>query len=469
MIHCYRQNGLNIVLDTASGSVHCVDDIAFDAIQIYDNCGRERTISLLSEKYAELTDTGVLELITEIEELKNRGKLYSEDTWEQFSAKARGTTLKALCLNVSHMCNMSCGYCFAGKGEYSGKAKLMPLETGMRALDFLAANSGDHKNLYIDFFGGEPLLNWDVVRGVVRYGREIERRGSKRFLFTLTTNGLLIDDGVIEFVNREMSNVVLSLDGRREVNDASRKLPDGSGTYEAVLPGFRRLVQARGGRNYYIRGTYTNRNIDFTEDILHLADLGFTELSMEPVVPAPMRTSADNAEDEPSYRLTAEHLPEINRQYELLAAEMLERKKEGRGFTFYHFMLDLKSGPCLYKRLAGCGVGTEYLAVTPDGELYPCHQFVGNQEFLMGDIFSGISNISLQDEFRRCTVYARAECLGCWARMYCSGGCAAGAYNSSGSIAGVYGFGCEVFKKRIECAIMMKAAEASSNNISTEG
>ena len=446
MIHCYKLSGYNIVLDTPSGCVHSVDDVAYDAIRIYENEGEAGVLSKIGEQYPDLPDEEIASLISDIRELEGSGKLFSADEFSGMVEKARSAPLKALCLNVSHMCNMACGYCFAGRGEYRGKGKLMPLETAVRAIDFLIESSGPRKNLYVDFFGGEPLLNFGVVKKTVEYARGAERTSGKRFRFTLTTNGLLIDDDVIDFANREMDNVVLSLDGRPEVNDASRRLPGGAGAYDAVVPKFRKLVESRGGKNYYIRGTYTSGNTDFFNDITHIADLGFTELSMEPVVSPP---------DAP-YALSPGHLPEIFGQYEMLADEMLKREQEGRGFRFYHFMLDLSGGPCLYKRLAGCGAGTEYLAVTPDGELFPCHQFIGNDEFLVGDIYSGIANSALQDEFRGCTIYSREECRACWARMYCSGGCAANAFNASGSISGTYELGCELFKKRVECAIMMK-------------
>jgi len=345
---------------------------------------------------------------------------------------------------------MSCDYCFAGKGGYGGDTALMSLETGKRAVDFLISNSEGRKNLDIDFFGGEPLLNWDVVKQIVGYARSIEGDAGKNIRFTLTTNGLLIDDDVIEFTGRDMHNVVLSLDGRQETNDAMRKLPGGKGSYSDVVPKIKRLVEAR-GKGYYIRGTFTRANLDFVEDILHIADLGFTELSMEPVVAKPGSKHA----------FTADDLEVIRGQYELLASQMLMRKKQGRGFRFYHFNLDLAGGPCIHKRVAGCGVGTAYLAVTPDGALYPCHQFVGDERFIMGDVWTGVRSGGLQDEFAGNNIYTRESCRGCWARMYCSGGCSANAYYSSGDAGGVYGPGCEMFKKRMECAIMMKVDEHS--------
>ena len=452
MIHAYKLAGLNIVLDVASGSVHSVDDVAYDAICMYENSSKDAVINTLIQKHIEISDTEINDLISDIEELKSRGKLYSDDIFAGVPDVTHKAPIKALCMNVSHMCNMGCSYCFAGSGEYGG-AGLMPLETGKRAIDFLVENSGGRKNLDVDFFGGEPLLNWDVVKKIVEYARSVEQVSGKKIRFTLTTNGLLIDTEVIDFTDKQMHNVVLSLDGRPEINDAARKLRNGSGSYAEIVPKIKKIVESRRGNDYYIRGTYTRDNLDFTNDILHIADLGFTELSMEPVVAKPGSP----------IKLTEEDLPEIYAQYEYLAAEMLKRKKEGRGFTFYHFKLDLKDGPCVYKRIAGCGVGTEYVAVTPAGELYPCHQFVGDEKFIMGDVWRGVINTELRDEFGKCSIYSRDECRNCWVRMYCSGGCAANAYYDSGSIGGVYKLGCAMVKKRVECAIMMKVAEHYSS------
>jgi uncharacterized protein len=326
----------------------------------------------------------------------------------------------------------------------------MSFEVGKQAFDFLIKNSGTRRNLEVDFFGGEPLMNWDVVKQLVAYARSIEKQYNKNFRFTFTTNGVLIDDEVIDFLNKEMHNVVLSLDGRKEVNDHFRKNYAGKGSYDTIVPNFQRLVEKRGGKDYYVRGTFTHNNVDFTNDLFHMADLGFTELSMEPVVCPP---------DDP-YALTKEDLPKLFEQYEILAKEMIRRKKEGRGFTFYHYMLDLKNGPCIYKRITGCGSGTEYMAVTPWGELFPCHQFVGDPKYSLGNIWDGVTNTAVQDEFRSCNAYARPECKDCWAKLYCSGGCAANAYHATGSINGIYEYGCELFKKRIECAVMMQVAES---------
>lgn len=454
MIHQYKLNGYNIVLDTYSGAIHTVDDLAYDIISLYKEKSTEEIITSMLEKYKAdktITREEILSCIEDIKELEKAGKLFSKDIYKNrtFDFKNRKTDIKALCLHVAHTCNLNCEYCFASQGKYHGERALMPFEVGKRALDFLIENSGSRHNLEVDFFGGEPLMNFEVVKKLVKYAREQEKLHNKNFRFTLTTNGLLIDDDVIAFVNKEMSNVVLSLDGRKEVHDSLRKTISGQGSYDIIIPKFKKLVKARGGKNYYIRGTFTHNNIDFLKDILHMADLGFTELSMEPVVCAP---------NEP-YALTEKDLPILKEQYELLAKEMIKRDSENRGFTFYHYMLDLTHGPCIYKRISGCGSGTEYLAVTPWGDLYPCHQFVGDEKFKLGDIYNGIVNTKVRDEFKLCNAYARPECKDCWAKLYCSGGCAANSYHATGNILGTYKYGCELLKKRIECAIMIKIAE----------
>ncbi len=452
MVHQYKLNGYNIVLDTASGSVHAVDEVAYDIIEMYKTCSAEQIIDTVTKKYADVTSEDVLECLDDIKSLEDAGKLYSKDEYEELACnyKNNSKVIKALCLHVAHTCNLNCSYCFASQGKYQGDRAIMSFEVGKRAFDFLIENSGTRRNLEVDFFGGEPLMNWDVVKQLVAYARSIEKKHNKNFRFTLTTNGLLIDDDVIEFANREMSNVVLSLDGRREIHDLFRKDYAGNGSYDRIVPKFKKLVDSREGKNYYVRGTFTHNNVDFTNDIFHMADLGFTELSMEPVVCSP---------DDPC-ALTKEDMPKIFEQYEILAKEMLKRKKEGRPFTFYHYMLDLKNGPCIYKRITGCGSGTEYMAVTPWGELFPCHQFVGDPKYSLGNIYDGITNTEIQDGFRSCNAYARPECKDCWARLYCSGGCAANSYHATGSITGVYKYGCELFKKRIECAVMMQVAES---------
>ena len=454
MVHQYKLNGYNIVLDTASGSVHAVDEVAYDIIEMYKDKTEDEIVSAILEKYPDTPDVtreDILDCISDVRSLVEAGKLYSEDKYEPLAKvyKNNSKVVKALCLHVAHTCNLNCSYCFASQGKYHGDRALMSFEVGKAAFDFLIKNSGERRNLEVDFFGGEPMMNFEVVKQLVAYAREVEGQYNKNFRFTFTTNGVLLSEEVMDFLNKEMSNVVLSLDGRREVNDHFRRDYAGRGSYDTIVPKFQRLVEKRGGKGYYVRGTFTHNNTDFTNDIFHMADLGFTELSMEPVVCPP---------GDP-YALTDEDLPILFEQYEILAKEMIKRKKEGRPFTFYHYMLDLKNGPCIYKRITGCGSGTEYMAVTPWGELYPCHQFVGDEKYSLGNVFDGIKNTEVQDEFRSCNAYAREECNDCWARLYCSGGCAANSYHSTGSIAGVYKYGCELFKKRIECAVMMQVAE----------
>lgn len=453
MVHQYKLNGYNIVLDTCSGSVHVVDEVAYDIIAMYKEKSADEIVKYITETYTneEITEQDVLDCISDVKSLEEAGKLYTPDTYEgmAFDFKNRNTVIKALCLHVAHTCNLNCSYCFASQGKYHGERALMSFEVGKRALDFLIENSGTRHNLEVDFFGGEPLMNWNVVKELVAYARVQEKIHNKNFRFTLTTNGVLVDDEVIDFCNKEMSNVVLSLDGRPEVHDRFRVDYMGRGSYDLIVPKFQEFVKRRGGKNYYMRGTFTHNNIDFTNDIFHMADLGFTELSMEPVVCAPTDAAA----------LTEEDLPVLFDQYEILAKEMIKRKKEGRPFTFYHYMLDLTHGPCIYKRISGCGSGTEYMAVTPTGDLYPCHQFVGDTKYLLGNIWDGVTNKDIQNEFKLCNAYAREECNDCWAKLYCSGGCAANSYHASGKITGIYEYGCELFKKRIECAVMIQVDE----------
>jgi len=450
MVHQYKLGGYNIVLDVCSGAVHVVDEIAYDIISMFEDKGKEEITDILLDKYkndTEVTRKDLEECYDQIVSLKESGKLFSSDTFEPMAGELKARTsgvIKALCLHVAHTCNLNCAYCFAGQGKFHGERAIMLFEVGKRALDFLIENSGGRRNLEVDFFGGEPLMNFGVVKKLVEYARSIEKEKGKNFRFTLTTNGMLIDDDVIDFANREMSNVVLSLDGRKEVHDRFRVDLAGNGSFDRIVPKFQKLVKERGNKNYYMRGTFTHNNPDFLKDIETMLDLGFTELSMEPVV---------CAEDDPS-SLTKEDLPVVLEQYEKLAELMIKRRKEGKPFTFYHYMIDLTGGPCIYKRISGCGSGTEYMAVTPSGELYPCHQFVGDKKFRLGDIYNGIDNKKIQQEFASCNVYAREECRNCWARLYCSGGCAANAYHATGSVKGVYKYGCELFKKRMECAIM---------------
>ena len=455
MIHSYKLGGYNIVLDICSGAVHLVDEVAYDIINMYEEHTAEEITAAILAKYPdnpEVTPEEIAECISQIGELKDAGQLFTPDTYEPMADTLKQKTsgvVKALCLHIAHSCNLNCSYCFASQGKYHGERALMSFEVGKRALDFLIENSGSRHNLEVDFFGGEPLMNFDVVKQLVAYARSVEKQHNKNFRFTLTTNGMLIDDDVIDFANRECVNVVLSLDGRKEVHDRFRVDYAGNGSWEKIVPKFQKLVEARGGKDYYMRGTFTHANPDFLEDIKVMLDLGFNELSMEPVVCAP---------DDPS-ALTEEDFPIVCEQYEKLAELMLQRHREGRPFTFYHYMIDLKGGPCIYKRISGCGSGTEYMAVTPWGDLYPCHQFVGDEKYLLGNVFDGVSNTAAQDEFMSCNVYAREECRDCWARLYCSGGCAANAYHATGSVKGVYKYGCELFKKRMECAIMLEAAK----------
>ncbi len=453
MVHQYKLNGYNIVLDTCSGSVHVVDEVAYDIIAMYKEKSTDEIVKYILNTYKdeEITEQDVLDCIGDVKSLEEAGKLYTPDTYEgmAFDFKNRNTVIKALCLHVAHTCNLNCEYCFASQGKYHGERALMSFEVGKRALDFLIENSGTRRNLEVDFFGGEPLMNWDVVKELVSYARVQEKIHNKNFRFTLTTNGILIDDDVIDFCNKEMSNVVLSLDGRKDVHDRLRKDYQGKGSYDIIVPKFQEFVKRREGKSYYMRGTFTHNNVDFTNDIFHMADLGFTELSMEPVVCSPEDASA----------LTESDLPFLFEQYELLAKEMIKRKKAGNGFTFYHYMLDLTHGPCIYKRISGCGSGTEYMAVTPTGDLYPCHQFVGDTKYLLGNIWDGVTNKDIQNEFKLCNAYAREECNDCWAKLYCSGGCAANSYHASGKITGIYEYGCKLFKKRIECAVMIQVAE----------
>ena len=453
MIHQYKLNGFNIVLDTYSGAVHVVDDLSYEIIALYDkNMEKNEIKEKMLNKYKELKEEEIEETFREIDKLIEEGKLFKEDDFkgQNLDLKKRDSVIKALCLHVAHTCNLNCEYCFAGQGKYHGEDALMSFEVGKAALDFLVKNSGTRKNLEVDFFGGEPLVNFDVVKQLVKYARSIEKEVGKNFRFTLTTNGVLLDDDVIDFLNKEMNNVVLSLDGRKEINDAKRKTPNGKGSYDIIVPKFQNFVKKRGDKEYYMRGTFTRNNLDFTQDIFHMLDLGFKELSMEPVVSKP----------DTEYALREEDLDTIYEQYEILAKEMIKRKREGNPFTFYHYMIDLSGGPCIYKRITGCGSGTEYLAVTPNGDFYPCHQFVGDKNFLMGNVKEGITNNKLRDEFKLCNVYSRKECENCWAKLYCSGGCAANSFHTTGSINGVYEYGCKLYKKRIECAIMVKIAEA---------
>lgn len=451
MVHQYKNNGYNIVLDVNSGAIHVVDDVMYDVIEMFEEHSAEEIVTALSGKYKK---TEIEEAIEEVNSLKDEGELFTKDSYENYimDFKKRPTVVKALCLHIAHDCNLACRYCFAEEGEYHGRRALMSYETGKAALDFLIANSGKRRNLEVDFFGGEPLMNWQVVKDLVAYGREQEKIHDKNFRFTLTTNGVLLDDEIMEFANKEMANVVLSIDGRKEVHDHMRPFRRGDGSYDLIVPKFQKFAESRNQEKYYVRGTFTHHNLDFSEDVLHLADLGFKQISVEPVV----------AQPEEEYALREEDLPKLFEEYDKLAAQMVERKKAGEDFNFFHFMIDLEGGPCVAKRLSGCGSGTEYLAVTPWGDLYPCHQFVGNEKFLMGNVKDGITRTDIRDEFKCCNVYAKEKCRNCFAKFYCSGGCAANSYNFHGDIKDAYDLGCELQKKRIECAIMIKAAEAEA-------
>ena len=452
MVHQYKNNGYNIVLDVNSGSIHVVDDVVYDVISLYEDKQPEEITKLMLDKYKgeNLTSKDMEEIFEDIEELKENGTLFTEDIYENgvIDFKKRQTVVKALCLHIAHDCNLACRYCFAGEGEYQGDRSLMSYEVGKKALDFLVANSGSRRNLEVDFFGGEPLMNFEVVKKLVAYGRSLEKKHDKHFRFTLTTNGVLLNDEIIDFANREMDNIVLSIDGRKSVHDYMRPSKNKKGSYDLILPKFKKVAESRNQQKYYVRGTFTHHNLDFVEDVLHLADEGFEQISVEPVV-------AEPTED---YAIQEEDLPVIMEGYDRLAKEMLKRKREGKGFNFFHYMIDLSGGPCVYKRLSGCGSGTEYLAVTPWGDLYPCHQFVGKEEFCLGNVEEGIINTEVRDTFKLCNVYAKEDCKKCFAKFYCSGGCAANAYNCHGDINTTYEIGCELQRKRVECAIMLQAA-----------
>lgn len=462
MVHQYKNNGYNFVLDVNSGAIHVVDDIGYDVIALLVETASENVLEYLSNSVSENAIINQLEgryqreeikeAINDIKELVEDEALFTKDIYEDYimDFKKRKTVVKALCLHIAHDCNLACKYCFAEEGEYHGKRDIMSYEVGKQALDFLIANSGNRKNLEVDFFGGEPLMNWQVVKDLVIYGREQEKIHDKKFRFTLTTNGVLLNDEIIEFANKEMSNIVLSVDGRKEIHNYMRPFRNGKGSYDLIIPKFIKTAESRNQTNYYVRGTFTHHNLDFSKDVLHLADLGFKQISVEPVV----------AEDKEEYAIKKEDIPQIFEEYDKLAKEIIQREKDGKGFNFFHFMIDLEGGPCVAKRLSGCGSGTEYLAVTPWGDLYPCHQFVGEEEFLMGNVYEGVKNTKIRDEFKLCNVYAKDKCKNCFAKFYCSGGCAANSHKFHGSITDAYDIGCELQKKRIECAIMIKAALA---------
>lgn len=470
MVHQYKNGGYCIVLDVNSGMVHVVDELAYDMIALFETHTREEIKEAMITKYKEEENLAILNkegqtpitieqlpdeietIYDEINQMVKDRNLFTEDIYEDYidSFKTRETVVKALCLHIAHDCNLECKYCFAEEGEYHGRRALMSYETGKQALDFLIQNSGSRRNLEVDFFGGEPLMNFEVVKKLVLYGREQEKIHNKKFRFTLTTNGVALNDEIMEFANKEMGNVVLSIDGRKEVNDKMRPFRNGKGSYDLIVPKFQKLANSRNQTNYYVRGTFTHNNLDFSEDVKHLVELGFQQISVEPVV-APL---------EESYAIQKEDIPVLLEEYDKLAKYIIQSRREGKWFNFFHFMIDLSGGPCVAKRLSGCGSGTEYLAVTPWGDLYPCHQFVGKEEFLMGNVFGGIKNTKLREEFKNSNVYAKEKCKECFAKFYCSGGCAANSYNFHGTINDAYDIGCELQRKRVECAIMIKASES---------
>ena len=447
MIHKYKLNGFNIVLDVNSGGVHLVDDMTYDLLDLIEppfeaECPQQ-VLDKLTDKYpADEIST----CYDEIVELYNDKILFSEDDYEKYAKYSVASPVKAMCLNIAHDCQLRCKYCFASTGDFGKGRKLMSLETGKHAIDFLLENSGDRPNLELDFFGGEPLMNFNVVKQIVEYARSREKEYNKKFRFTITTNGLLLDDDKIDFINKEMSNVVLSIDGRKEVNDYFRVLPNGQGCYDMIIPKYKKLVEGRGDKEYYVRGTFTNRNKDFSNDVFALYEAGFDQISVEPVVG-----------DSDEYALVMDDLPEIFKEYERLADRIIENEKNGKKFNFFHFMIDLDQGPCAIKRLRGCGCGNDYVAVTPDGDIFPCHQFVGIDEYKMGNIDEGTFDQEMKKDFAAAHVYSKPDCRECWAKFYCSGGCNANNYQYEGDIRKAHKISCELEKKRLECAIMLKA------------
>ena len=455
MVHQYQLNGYNIVLDTCSGSVHVVDEVAYDVIAMYPEHTADEIVAAMMAKYGDredVTEADLRQCIDDVASLKESGKLWSPDTYENlaFDFKNRNTVVKALCLHVAHSCNLSCSYCFASQGRYHGDRALMSFEVGKRAMDFLIENSGSRRNLEVDFFGGEPSLNFGTVEKLVEYARSQEEPHNKKFRFTVTTNGVHLTDEMIDFINKEMYNVVLSIDGRKEVNDRMRVRVDGSGSYDRIIPNFKKLVEKRPkNKDWYVRGTYTKYNLDFSNDVMHLYDLGFDQISVEPVMADP---------SEP-YAITEADLPRIFKEYEILSEKIQKIRDEGKFINFFHFMIDLDQGPCAIKRLRGCGSGNEYVSVTPDGDIYPCHQFVGITEFKMGNLYEGTFNEEMKDMFAHAHVYNKPECKKCWAKFYCSGGCNANNYIYAGDIHNAHKLSCQIQKKRLECAIMMKAVK----------
>ena len=453
MIHKYKLNGYNIVLDANSGAVHVVDDLAYDMLDFINENMKasfsEEVVEILSKKYDK---DDILETYSELYELYDAGQLFSKDDYEKFASMVINSPVKAMCLNISHDCNLRCEYCFAAKGDFGTGRELMSLKTAKKAIDFLIEHSGNRHNLEVDFFGGEPLMNFEVVKQTVEYARSIEKKHNKNFRFTITTNGLLLTDDKIDFINKEMSNVVLSLDGRKEINDRLRVSPNGQGSFDAIVPKYQKLVRERGDKDYYVRGTFTKNNLDFTNDVIKMAELGFDQLSIEPVV----------SDEKLDYSIKEVDLPRVFEEYETLAKEMIRRKKDDGCFNFFHFMIDLDQGPCAIKRLRGCSCGNEYIAVTPNGDIYPCHQFVGYEQWKMGNIVEHTFRDDIKNEFARTNIYTKEKCKNCWAKFFCSGGCNANSWQYEGDISKPHNISCELEKKRLECALMIKAALSST-------
>lgn len=456
MIHRFKNNGYSIVLDVNSGAVHVVDDLAYDLLGVLDEGSEsmedECPASAVQALQSRYPQEEIRETYDELLELHHAGQLFTKDDYAQFADRMVRSPLKAMCLHVSHDCNLRCKYCFAGQGGYGGQKKIMSLEVAKAAIDFLIERSQGRRNLELDFFGGEPLMNFDVVKETVSYARRLEKEHGKVFRFTMTTNGVLLNDEISDYLNKEMNNVVLSLDGRREVNDAMRPNAAGKGSYDTIVPKYQRFVAKRGDKDYYVRGTFTKQNLDFTKDVVHMASLGFDQVSVEPVVSDPQLPFSIREED----------LPRVFEEYDTLAKELLARKRAGDRLNFFHFMLDLDQGPCAIKRLRGCGCGNEYAAVDPDGGVYPCHQFVGQPEWQMGNVLTGEYNLQMKDRFAHTTVYDKPSCRTCWAKFYCSGGCNANNQQYEGDILQSHTLSCELEKKRLECAIMIKAAMAGA-------
>jgi uncharacterized protein len=453
VVHAFENNGFFIAVDANSGSIFSIDEVTYEILKAFpENLSGQEVM----EKLGGMFDADVIsEACDEIESLKEQQMLYSPDPDDSTLLKQleNNNGLKALCLHIAHGCNLACEYCFASKGDYCTGNKLMSEDVALRAVDFLARHSGNRENIEIDFFGGEPLINYEVVKRAVAYGKEIEKNTGKKFHFTLTTNGTLLDKDIIDFINQYMDNVVVSLDGRQEVHDRMRFYRDGSGSYEDIAARARELVKGRKNKDYFIRGTFTGENLDFSEDVFHIAGLGFNEVSIEPVV----------GSGEP-FHITQEHIPAILDEYDRLAKRYLEYIKSGNRLRFYHFNLNLFKGPCIQRRIIACGAGFEYLAVSPEGHLYPCHQFVGQRQFIIGDVYEGINDINgITEEFKGCNVITKEECKKCWAKYYCSGGCHANAYFSNGSIFIPNELACIMQRKRIECAIMIELAASEDN------